>query len=124
MSSRSLRGQGDDEFVEPVVDILAEPARPYRQLEGDTGGGDGPHIHADRRLAAEWPHLSFLQGPQQRGLRGEGKVDDLVEEQAAASASWNRPSFRSEPKISASICVSVVAPQSMAMNACSRRALS
>src|SRR5207247_5375034 len=77
-------GQGDDEFVEPVVDILAEPARPYRQLEGDTGGGDGPHIHADRRLAAEWPHLSFLQGPQQRGLRGEGKVDDLVEEQAAA----------------------------------------
>src|SRR3989449_4829584 len=77
-------GQADDEFVQAVVDLLAEPARPDRQLEGDTGGGDGPHVHSDRRPAARPLHRSFLQCPQQLGLRREGKVDDLVEKQAAA----------------------------------------
>src|SRR2546426_4255428 len=60
--------------------ILAEPARPHLSLEGNVGSGDDPRRHSDRPLAAERLDLSFLQGTQELRLRGEGQVDDLVEE--------------------------------------------
>ena len=52
--------QGDAEFVQAVVDILAKPAGPHLSLEGDIGRGDDSDIHPDRLLAAEALHLSFL----------------------------------------------------------------
>src|SRR5437870_734066 len=65
-------GQRDDDFLQAVVDILLEPARLHLSLQGDAGGSDGSHIHP------------FLQGTEQLGLRGEGKVDNLFEEQSSA----------------------------------------
>src|SRR5439155_9502716 len=73
--------QGDPEFIQTVIDILAEPASPHLSVEGDIGGGDDSHIHADRPLAAEWLDLSLLQRTQELRLRGEGKVGDLIEEE-------------------------------------------
>src|SRR5207249_5079717 len=64
--------------------IPAEPARPHRQPEGDAGGSDGAHVHSDRRLAPGRQHLSVLDRTQDLGLRGEGKADNLVEEEGAA----------------------------------------
>src|SRR5437870_1060622 len=72
--------QGDPEFVQTVIDILAEPASTHLSLEGNVGGGDNPRRHSDRPLAAERLDLSFLQRAQELRLRGEGQVDDLVEE--------------------------------------------
>ena len=76
------RRKADHEFVQAVVDVLAEPARQHLAREGNIGRGDDPHVHADRVLAAEALHLSFLQRTQELCLCGERKVDDLVEEQA------------------------------------------
>src|SRR3989442_2498807 len=83
--------QGDPEFVQTVIDILAEPASPYLSLEGDIGGGDDPRRHADRLLAADRLDLSLLQRTQELRLRGEGKVDDLIEEKGPPSGKLELP---------------------------------
>src|SRR5205807_714824 len=85
------RRQGNPKFVQTVVDILAEPARPDLQLEGNIGGGDDPRGHSDRLLAAERLDLPFLQRAQELRLRGEGKVDNLIEEQASALCKLELP---------------------------------
>src|SRR5437867_9559814 len=83
--------QGDPEFVQTEIDILAEPASPHFSLEGHVGGGDDPRGHSDRPLAAERLDLSFLQRTQELRLRGEGKVDDLIEEKASALCQLELP---------------------------------
>src|SRR5713101_3760604 len=83
--------QGDPEFVQTVTAILAEPASPHLTLEGDIGGGDDPRGHSDRLLAAERLDLSFLQRTQELRLRGEGQVDDLIEEKASACGQLELP---------------------------------
>src|SRR5438876_3568995 len=83
--------QGDSEFVQTVVDILAEPTRMHLSPEGDIRGGDDPHVHRERPLAAERLHLSFLQRTQELRLRGEGKVDNLVEEKGSALGKLELP---------------------------------
>ena len=45
----------------------------------------------DRLLAAERLHLSFLQRAQELRLSGEGKVDNLIEEQASALCKLELP---------------------------------
>jgi len=70
--------QGDPEFVQTVIDILAEPASAHLSVEGDIGGGDDPREHLDRALAAERLDLSLLQRAQQLRLRRERKVDALM----------------------------------------------
>src|SRR5439155_11397954 len=78
-------------FVQTVIDILAEPSSPHLSLEGDIGGGDDPRGHSDRPLAAERLDLSFLQDTQELRLRGEGQVDDLIEEKASAFCQLELP---------------------------------
>src|SRR5205823_2253052 len=80
------RRQGDRELVQAVIDILPEPASPRFALEGDIGGSDDPREHLDRALAAEWLDLSLLQRTQELRLRGEGEVDDLIEEQRGTAS--------------------------------------
>src|SRR5467141_511237 len=83
--------QGDPEFVQTVIDSLAEPASPHLSLEGHVGGGDDPRRHSDRPLAAERLDLSFLQCTQELRLRGEGKVDNLIEKKASALCQLEPP---------------------------------
>src|SRR2546428_13916421 len=83
--------QGDPEFVQAVVDILAEPASPHRSLERDIGGGDDPRGHSHRPLAAERLDLSFLQCTQELRLRGERQVDNLIEKKASALCQLELP---------------------------------
>src|SRR5882762_5523329 len=76
--------QRDDELVEAIVDVGAEPAQPHLLLERNIGSGGDPHSNRDGPLAAERLHLSLLQSAQQLRLRGERQIDNLIEEQRAA----------------------------------------
>ena len=49
-------------------------------------GGDEAHVDRDRRGLADRDDLALLQDAQQRALRREREVPDLVEEQRAAFA--------------------------------------
>ena len=47
------------------------------------GRGNDPQIDRDRAGAANGHHLAFLQDAQQRGLRRQGEIADLVEKEGA-----------------------------------------
>src|SRR5256712_1258405 len=79
------------DLVEAVVKILAKPALLHLSLEGDIGGGDDPNVHMERLLAAKRLHLPFLQHAQELRLRGEGKIDNLVEKEASALCKLESP---------------------------------
>ena len=75
------RGHDDDEFVQAVIEILAESARSNLAVHGDVGRRDDPHIDRKRAFGPEDLHLALLERPEKLCLRWKGKVDDLVEEQ-------------------------------------------
>ena len=85
MSSLALaqRRQVDADDVQPVEEVLAEPALLHLVLQVDVGGGDDAHVDLDRLHAAQAHELALLHHAQQLGLRLERDVADLVEEDAA-----------------------------------------
>src|SRR3989442_1535451 len=85
------RRQRDPELVQTIVNVLSESASLDFSLEGHIGGGNDPRGHANRLLAAERLHLSFLQRTQELGLGRKGKVGDLVEEKAATLCTLKLP---------------------------------
>ena len=76
--------QVDGEGRQTVVQVFTEAplADHFRQIL--VGGGNDPHVHLARFVAAQRAHFAFLQYPQQLGLQRQGHVTDLVEEQGAA----------------------------------------
>ena len=70
--------------VEPVIEILPEPAGGHFVGEPSIGGGDDPHVHGLRDPAAEALELAGLEHAQQLYLRVERKIADLVEEEGRA----------------------------------------
>src|SRR5439155_397612 len=78
------RRQRDSEFVEAIVNVLAESPSPHFSLERHIRGGDDPRGNANWLIAAERLHLSVLESTQERSLRRKGNVGDLVEEQRTA----------------------------------------
>ena len=83
LGALAQRRQLDRDDVEPVVEVLAEPAFLHRLLEVDVGGGDQAELGLDRLGAADALDLAFLNRAQQLGLQVEPQVADLVEEQRA-----------------------------------------
>ena len=77
-------GHGDLEDVQPVIEVLAKPTVGEHLSEVAIRGADHPDIDTQRPAAAEWPELPLLQHTQQFRLHREGKVPDLIEEQAPA----------------------------------------
>ena len=76
-------GQVDRHHVEPVVQILAEPAGLDFLEEVAIGGGDDPGVDLLGVVVADPLELAFLQDAEQLDLElGRGAVD-LVEEDAA-----------------------------------------
>ena len=78
------RRQAQRHDVQSVEQIFAEQALVDLLLQITVGGGDDPHIGADRRAAADRRVLALLQYAKQPGLRLHGHVADLVEKQRAA----------------------------------------
>ena len=85
MSSLRSRSGGSwiDDDVQPVEQVLAEPALLHHLPQVDVGGGDDADVDLDRLHAAEAHELALLDHAQQLGLRLERDVADLVEEDAA-----------------------------------------
>ena len=78
------RGDRDGHDVEPVVEVLAEPALAHGLPEVDVGGGDHAHVYPHRPAAAEALDLAFLKGAEELGLQVEAEAADLVQEERAA----------------------------------------
>jgi hypothetical protein len=77
--------------VEPVIEVLPEPARATKNLEILIRRADHPHVHMDGTAAAHRADLPFLEHPQELGLRGEGEISDLVEEEGAGVGLLEQP---------------------------------
>src|SRR5512144_2875666 len=84
LAPASQRGQRDRELAEAVVEIGPEATRLDTLLQLGVGRGDDARVHRHRARPAERMDLTLLEGPEELGLRGEGHVADLVEEQGAA----------------------------------------
>ena len=87
------------EHLEAEVEVLAEAPLLHHLPQVAMGGGDDPHVHLLRAVGAEALDLAELEEAQQLGLRLDGDLADLVEEQGAAVgrgeaagavASWRR----------------------------------
>ena len=85
------RGQLDREDVEPVVQVLAEPAGGDGLGEVDVRRGDDPAIGLDRLGAADALEPPVLEHAQELGLHAHRHVADLVEEERAAPGQLEPP---------------------------------
>ena len=86
MSSRRSRKRGrvQADHVEPVVQVLAEPAGADQGLEVLVGRRQDPDVDRDRLRAADPLEGHLLEHAEQLGLDLEVDVADLVEEERAA----------------------------------------
>src|SRR5690606_14502844 len=78
------RGDLDLEHIEPIVEVLAEPARGDRSLEIGVRGREHPNIAAQRLAAADPLEAALLQDPQELDLGLGPELTDLVQEDRAA----------------------------------------
>lgn len=74
----------DADDVEAVEQIFAKLAIGHSFLQILVGGGDDPHIHLHRLVAADPVELAIGQHPQQPGLHIQRHVANLVEKQGTA----------------------------------------
>ena len=80
----SQRRQLDLDALQPVIEILAEPAFLNELLQVLMRGRHQTHVHGDRPPAAHPGHLALLEHPQQPHLKAGLHVADLVQEEGAA----------------------------------------
>ena len=73
----------DLDHIEPVIQILAEPAGLDIGRQVAVGGADDAHVHGFFLGGAQRPHAALLDGAQQLGLHRQRQVTDFVEEQGA-----------------------------------------
>ena len=65
----SQRWQIDGDDVQPVVEVLAEPALAHQRGQVAMSGGDHADVDLDRRFGSHRYHLVLLQRPKQPGLQ-------------------------------------------------------
>jgi hypothetical protein len=83
VAALAQRRDPDREHVEAVEQVGAERSLRDRLLEGAVGRRDHAHVDADR-APTQALDLAFLQNAQQRDLRLERQLADLVEQDRAA----------------------------------------
>ena len=93
MSSSRSRSEGSsiENDVEPVEQVLAEPAGGDGLGEVHVGGGDDPAIGLDRLVAADALEPAVLEHAQQLGLHPHRHVADLVEKQRPLAGQLEPP---------------------------------
>src|SRR5260370_12759030 len=87
----SQRGHEDDEFVQPVIEILSESAFSNLSVQGDVRSRNNPYIDGQCAFGSQDLHPAFFQCPEKLCLRWKGKVDDLVEEQSPTLSQFEMP---------------------------------
>ncbi|PYR33445.1 MAG: hypothetical protein DMF90_20810 [Acidobacteria bacterium] len=65
LSAFAQRGQVDRDDVQPVEQVLLEPALGHHLAQVAVGGGDDPDVHLFGALGAERLELALLQHAQQ-----------------------------------------------------------
>src|SRR4029077_11514978 len=75
--------QLDWDHVDPVVEVLPEPAVLDRLFEVDVGRGYQPELGLDRLAPSDAFDLALLDGAQQLGLQVQAEVADFVQEERA-----------------------------------------
>ena len=80
--------------VEPVVEILAEPARAHELLQVAVGRREDAHVHVPHPLLAHRPHLALLQDAQELRLRRRRELAHLVEQERPAVRLAEEPGSR------------------------------
>src|SRR3954471_8663055 len=81
----------DLDDIEPVVEILAEPARADLVGQIAIGGGDQPDIHLDVVVRSHRPDAPLLDGAKQLYLKVERELADLVEEERSVLGGLEEP---------------------------------
>ena len=81
------------EYIQPVVEVVAEAAVGNHLRQVAVRGRNQPHIDLDRLRAAQALELLFLQHAEQLGLQLRGDVADLVEEQRPLVRQLETPDF-------------------------------
>ena len=74
----------DLECIYSVIKVLAEESVAHHLLEILVGGTYKPDIHRNILIVTYLGDASVLEGSQEFGLKVEGDVADLVEEECAA----------------------------------------
>ena len=79
----------------PIVEIVAEAALAHRLDQIAVRGGDDSHVHLEHAGAPYTFELAVLEDTQELGLKLEGKLGDLVEEEGPPvgqleAAGWGR----------------------------------
>src|ERR1700722_19967572 len=78
---RKLNGK----YIEPVVEVHAEPAFSHLLFQVFIGGRYDPDIQRDTFSAANPLYLFFLQDPEQLDLKVDWHFADLIQEYGAAA---------------------------------------
>src|SRR5207302_3703063 len=82
--SRSQGRQLDRHAAQSIEEVLAELARANPGAQILMGGADDADVRRARPRSADWLDLALLQRPQERYLKPERQVPDLVEKERAA----------------------------------------
>jgi hypothetical protein len=77
------RRDGQHHGVHPVVEVVPEGALFAHRLEVAVGRGDDPHVDSDLLAGADAGEALGLEDAQERRLRRERELADLVEEHRA-----------------------------------------
>ena len=85
------RRQRQGEDVQPVIQVLAEPALRYCLTETHVCGRDHPDIDIDRLASANAHDLALLQKAQEMCLQIHRHVADFVEEESATIGVFDLP---------------------------------
>lgn len=91
LCSLPQRRQGDGQYVQAVVKILAEGLGLDEGFEVLVGGSDHAHIHVRRLAGAHGPDLSVLHDPQKLGLDRQRDVPDFVQMQGPFVGGGKKP---------------------------------
>src|SRR5439155_894805 len=83
--------QLDRDRVDPVVQVLAELARPHRLGEVAVGRRHEPDVHATRSRRAHAKEGAGLEGAQELHLAVRRQLADLVEQERAAVCQLHEP---------------------------------
>src|SRR5262245_50976824 len=85
------RRQMDGEYIQPVVEIAAESARPHVIGQIPIGRRHDPHVYAHGLAAAQPFELALLQDAQQHYLHLGRQLSDLVQKERAAVSLLESP---------------------------------
>src|SRR6267142_204334 len=69
--------------IETVKQVATKCASSDGSLQVPIGGGDDPHVNADRLIATHTLKLPLLQNAQQRNLSFRGQLTDFIKEEGA-----------------------------------------